>query len=145
MWKAVAPTAKKATRAPITVMDFMIGQTLTKEREYYQVGPLLFKTNISPGYICLFRLISHNYKMMDKNFSNWMLTLVLTSIDIDFSWVAIDIDYRSIITRGFYTLYPIFKDLNHLFSNFFALCTVSIQERFLIKSRLWWHAYGTLI
>ena len=41
-----------------------------KRKRVYQVGPLLFKTNISPGYICLFRLISYSYKMMVDNFSN---------------------------------------------------------------------------
>ena len=28
------------------------------------------------------------------------------------------------------------------FHKILSLCMVSIQERFLIKSRLWWHAYG---
>ena len=51
----------------------------------------------------------------------------------------------AIITRGFYTFYPLFEVQKRFFKRLFlkilALCMVSIQERFLIKSGLWWHAY----
>ena len=33
--------------------------------------------------------------------------------------------------------------LRSCFHKFLPLCMVSIQERFIIKSRLWWHAYGS--
>ena len=42
---------------------------------------------------------------------------------------------RAIDTRGLYTFYPNFRKI-------LILCTVSIQERFIIKIGLWWHAYG---
>ena len=38
---------------------------------------------------------------------------------------------KSVFSRGF-------------FLKIMALCMVSIQERFLIKSGLWWRVYGTL-
>ena len=53
---------------------------------------------------------------------------------------------RTIITRGLYTFYPIFEGqkrfLRSFFCNILALCMVSIQEGFQIKSGLLWRAYG---
>ena len=43
---------------------------------------------------------------------------------------------RAIITRGLYTFYPIFEGQKRLFRKILTLCTVSIQERFIIKSGL---------
>ena len=48
---------------------------------------------------------------------------------------------RVIMTRGLYTFYPLFEVQKRFFSRgffveFLALCMVSIQERFLIKSGL---------
>ena len=53
-----------------------------------------------------------------------------------------DFNYRTraIITRGLYTFYPLFEV--HLCILTLALCMVSIQERFLIKSGLLWRAYS---
>jgi hypothetical protein len=54
---------------------------------------------------------------------------------------------RAIIIRGLYTFYHLFEVKKCFFKVFFlkilALCMVSIQERFLIKSGLWWRAYGS--
>ena len=47
-----------------------------------------------------------------------------------------------ICTRGLYIFYPISLFLRRFFQKSLPLCMVSIQERFVIKSRLWWHAYG---
>ena len=51
----------------------------------------------------------------------------------------------AIITRGFFIHYPIFEDRVFLFKEFFqnilSLCMVSIQERFVLKSGLWWCTY----
>ena len=56
---------------------------------------------------------------------------------------------RAIITRGLYIFYSILEGQNGFLRSFFhkilTLCTVSIQERFMIKSGLWWRAYGTLV
>ena len=53
---------------------------------------------------------------------------------------------RSIWTRGLYIYYPIFEDHFFVFKEVLSknsvLIYVSIQERFVIKSGLWWHAYG---
>ena len=47
---------------------------------------------------------------------------------------------RAIIPRGLYTFYPIFEGQKRFLRSFFrkilTLCTVSIQERFQIKSGL---------
>ena len=47
---------------------------------------------------------------------------------------------RTIITRGLYTFYSLFEVQKRFLRGFFlkilALCMVSIQERFLIKSGL---------
>ena len=47
---------------------------------------------------------------------------------------------RAIITRGLYTFYPFLKAkkvfLRSFFRKFLTFCTVSIQERFIIKSEL---------
>ena len=47
---------------------------------------------------------------------------------------------RAIIGCGLYTFYPIYEDHFFVFKEFFqkilSLCMVSIQERFVIKSRL---------
>ena len=47
--------------------------------------------------------------------------------------------FCAIITRGLYTFYPIFEGRNVFLRSCFrktlTLCMVSIQERFLIKSR----------
>ena len=51
---------------------------------------------------------------------------------------------RAIITRGLYSFYPLFGVQKRFFLKILDLCMVSIQERFLIKSGLWWRAYGTL-
>ena len=48
---------------------------------------------------------------------------------------------RAIITRGLYTFYPLFQVQKRFLRSFLfkilALCMVSIQERFLIMSRLY--------
>ena len=53
---------------------------------------------------------------------------------------------RTIVTRGLYTFYPLFDVQKRFSRDFFlkilALCMVSIQERFQIKSGLWWRVYG---
>ena len=53
---------------------------------------------------------------------------------------------RAIITRGLYT--PFLKAKNVYLRSFFCkiltLCMVSIQEGFIIKSGLWWRAYGNI-
>ena len=57
--------------------------------------------------------------------------------------------YRTlaIITSGLYTFYPLFEVQKRFSRGFFlkilALCMVSIQERFLIKSGSKWQAYCT--
>jgi hypothetical protein len=47
---------------------------------------------------------------------------------------------RAIITQGLYTFYPIFEDqkcfLRSFYRRILTLCTVSIQEWFMIKSGL---------
>ena len=59
-------------------------------------------------------------------------------------------EYRThaIITRGLYTFYPIFEGQKRFLRSFFCkiltLCMVSIQERFQVKSGLYWRAYGNL-
>ena len=61
-----------------------------------------------------------------------------------------DFDYRTgtIITHGLYLLNPLFEGKNHFSRRFFEkilpFIMVSIQERFVIKSKLWWRAYGIL-
>ena len=55
---------------------------------------------------------------------------------------------RAIITRGLYTFYPLFdvqKRSRVFFLKILALCMISIQERFQIKSGLWWPASGIQI
>ena len=57
---------------------------------------------------------------------------------------------RAIITRGLYTFYPVFEGQKRLFKELFfhkilTLCMVSIQERVIIKSGLWWRTYGILM
>ena len=51
---------------------------------------------------------------------------------------------RAIITR--YILNPLFEVQKRFFKDVFRkilpLCMVSIKERFLTKSGLWWRAYG---
>ena len=53
---------------------------------------------------------------------------------------------HAIITRSLYIFYPIFVDhffvFKEIFKKILSLCMDSIQERFLIKSGLWWRAYG---
>ena len=54
---------------------------------------------------------------------------------------------RLVITsRGLYIFYPISKDnfffLWRFFQKILSLCMAYIQERLLIKSGLWWRAYG---
>ena len=54
---------------------------------------------------------------------------------------------RTIISRGLYIFYPISKDHFFVFKEVFfqkilSLCIAYIQERLLIKSGLWWFAYG---
>ena len=54
---------------------------------------------------------------------------------------------RAIISCGLYIFYPISKDHFFVFKEFFfqkilSLCMACIQERLLIKSSLWWRAYG---
>ena len=55
---------------------------------------------------------------------------------------------RAIITRSLYTFYPIFESQKRFLRNFFRkiliLCTIGIQEQFVIKSGLWWRAYGNV-
>ena len=59
-------------------------------------------------------------------------------------------DYPSdtIITHGLYLLNPLFEGQNHFSRRFFEKIVpysmVSIQERFVIKSKVWWRAYGIL-
>ena len=56
--------------------------------------------------------------------------------------------YRTcaIISRGLYIFYPISKDhffvFKEVFQKILSLCMACIQERVLIKSGLWWHAYS---
>ena len=56
---------------------------------------------------------------------------------------------RAIITRGLYIFTQCLKTISLCSRNFFQkilpLCMVSIQERFVIKSGLWWRAYGKYI
>ena len=57
------------------------------------------------------------------------------------------INYRmcAIITRGLYIYYPIFEVHFFVFNEVFFRknsVLVSIQDRFVIKSGLWWRAYG---
>ena len=53
---------------------------------------------------------------------------------------------RAIISRGLYIFYPIFEVNFFVFKDFFlensVLCMACIQERLVIKSGLWWRAYG---
>ena len=53
---------------------------------------------------------------------------------------------RAIISRGLYIFNPISKDhfflFKELFQKILSLCMACIQERLLIKSGLWWRAYG---
>ena len=54
---------------------------------------------------------------------------------------------RAIISRGFYIAHPIFKDHFFVFKEVFSDNSVlvfmaCIQERLVIKSGLWWRAYG---
>ena len=55
---------------------------------------------------------------------------------------------RAIISRGLYIFYPISKDhffvFRWIFQKILSLCMACIQERLLIKSGLWWRAYGIL-
>ena len=56
---------------------------------------------------------------------------------------------RAIITRGLYNFYPIFEVQKRLFKELFCKFLtlrmyVRIQDQFIIKSGLWWHAYGIL-
>ena len=55
---------------------------------------------------------------------------------------------RAIISRGLYIYYPIFEVHFFVFKEFFFqkilfFCMFSVQERFLIKSGLWWRVYGS--
>ena len=56
-------------------------------------------------------------------------------------------DTGTIIIFGLYISYPILEGQNRFLRSFFCkfspLCMVSIQEWFIIKSRLWWHVYDT--
>ena len=56
---------------------------------------------------------------------------------------------RTIISCGLYIFYSIFKDhfslfLRRFFQKILSLCMACIQERLVIKSGLWWRAYGRL-
>ena len=61
-----------------------------------------------------------------------------------------ELDYhtRANISRGLYIFHPIFEDrffvFKEVFQKILLLCMVIIQERFVIKSGLWWRAYGIL-
>ena len=56
---------------------------------------------------------------------------------------------RAIVTHGLYIFTHFLKSISFFSRSFFQkillLCMVGIQEWFLIKSGLWWHAYGNLI
>ena len=64
------------------------------------------------------------------------------------STTSIPYAHHYIATRGLYTFYPLFEVQKRFLRGFFlkilALCLVSIQERFLIKSELWWRVYTIL-
>ena len=53
---------------------------------------------------------------------------------------------RAILSLGLYIFYPIsqdhFFDFKEIFQKILSLCMAYIQERLLIKSGLWWRAYG---
>ena len=61
-------------------------------------------------------------------------------------WLKEDYRTRAIIIHGLYTFYPRFEVQTCFFTGIFleilALCMVSIQEQFLIKSGIWWHPYN---
>ena len=80
---------------------------------------------------------------------NWKLEKLTTAMSLsesdlgskEFYWPT-----RIVITHGLYTFYPLLKSKSIFSRAFFlkilAWCMVSNQEQFLIKSRLWWPAYG---
>ena len=62
-------------------------------------------------------------------------------------WICLHLEYctHAIITCGLYIFKPLFegqKRSRSFFHKSLPLCMVSIQERFIIKSGLWWRAYG---
>ena len=51
----------------------------------------------------------------------------------------------AIITRGLYIFYTISLFSRTVFQKILALCVVRVEERFVIKSELWWRTYGICI
>ena len=81
------------------------------------------------------------------NFTCTILSLgIIKYLNIKDKFLELKYRMRAIITCVFHTLYPIFnvkkRLFKELFQKFLTLCMVSIQERFIIKSKLWWPTHG---
>ena len=86
--------------------------------------------------------IDRSKKLAWKKYSlNPDLSSMYVQSDLYFCWWIFEYRTRAIITRGLYIFYPIFKTIclfsRRFFQKILALCTVRIQERFLIKSELY--------